>query len=275
MPARDRIRSPADSLEGCPTPPPRSAVLPELPALAWALLGLSAFVVGLSKTALPGVNTISIAIFAAVLPAKESTGTLLLLLIVADLFAIIAYRRHVEWRVLLRLAPAVIVGLGLGVLFLAVADDVTARRVIGAILLAVIAITLVRRRAQKEIQEHQPPKRVAAAIYGGLGGFTTMVANAAGPVMSMYFIAARFPVKQFLGTAAWFFFLVNITKTPFSFGLGLITPQGLLTDLVLVPLVCIGAVFGLWVAKRLDQKKFETIVIVLTVLGALYLLLRP
>ncbi|WP_431308040.1 sulfite exporter TauE/SafE family protein [Arenivirga flava] len=249
--------------------------MPELPAVAWALLAVSAFVVGISKTGLPGVGTVSIAVFAAVLPAKESTGTLLLLLILADVFAIIAYRRHVEWRMLLRLAPAVVIGLGLGVLFLAVADDVVARRVIGGILLAVIAITLLRRRAQRAVVEHQPPQRVAAAVYGGLGGFTTMVANAAGPVMSMYFIAARFPVKQFLGTGAWFFFLVNVSKVPFSAGLGLITPEGLWLDLLLAPLVCIGAVVGLWVAKRIDQARFESIVIALTVVGALYLLLRP
>lgn len=250
-------------------------MLPELPALAWVLLAVSAFITGISKTALPGVGMVSIAVFAAVLPTKESTGTLLLLLITADLFAIIAYRRHVEWRQLVKLAPAVVVGLGLGVVFMAFADDVLAQRTIGVILLAVIIITLVRRRAQRAIQEHQPPQRVAAAVYGGLGGFTTMVANAAGPVMSMYFIAARFPVMQFLGTGAWFFFLVNVAKVPFSIGLGLITPEGVALDLVLIPLVCIGALSGLWLAKRLNQARFESIVVVLTIIGALYLLLRP
>ena len=115
--------------------------------------------------------------------------------------------------------------------------------------------------------------RVAAATYGTLGGFTTMVANAAGPVMSMYFLASRFSVKEFLGTAAWFFALVNLTKVPFSIGLGLITGPGLLLDLVLVPAVVGGALFGLWFARRLDQTLFERLVIVFTVVGAGYLLL--
>lgn len=246
-------------------------IVPDLAVWAWVLLGFSAFVVGVSKTAIPGVNTLSVAIFAAVLPARESTGTLLLLLIVADLFAIVAYRRDANWRALLRLAPAVLAGLVLGAVFLAFANDQWVSRLIGVILLAVVAFTLFRRRFAPAVAG-AGSHRVAAIGYGTLGGFTTMVANAAGPVMSMYFLASRFAVKEFLGTAAWFFFLVNITKLPFSIGLGIITPAGLVIDAILVPLVVIGALLGRWWANRLDQRLFERLVIVFTVVGAVYLL---
>ena len=245
--------------------------MPELPAVGWSLLALAAVITGLSKTALPGAGTLSVAIFAAVLPARQSTGTLLLLLIVADIFAVVAYRRDTNWRALLRLAPAVVVGLLLGAVFLAFADDLWVRKLIGVILLAVIVVTLVRRRMV--VVADAGPHRVASATYGTLGGFTTMVANAAGPVMSMYFLAARFSVKEFLGTAAWFFALVNVSKVPFSVGLGVITVPGLLIDLVLVPAVVLGALSGRWLAVRLNQTLFERLVIVFTVIGALYLLL--
>lgn len=246
--------------------------MPDLTVLAWALLALAAVVIGLSKTAVPGGGTVAVAIFAAVLPARQSTGTILLLLIVADVFAVLAYRRHANWRALLRLAPAVVVGLGLGVAFLAVANDEWVKRVIGVILLGVIGLTLLRRRMSRTVAGDDEPHRVAAATYGTLGGFTTMVANAAGPVMSMYFLAARFSVKEFLGTAAWFFALVNISKVPFSIGLGLITVPSVLLDLVLVPLVVGGALLGRWIADRIDQKLFERLVIVFTIIGAVYLL---
>lgn len=244
----------------------------DLSAIAWTLLAVAAVIIGLSKTAVPGSGTIAVAVFAAVLPAKQSTGTILLLLILADLFAIVIYRRDVNWRALLRLAPAVLVGVLLGVVFLALADDVWVKRTIGVILLAVIVVTLLRRWLVRSATAPDRPHRLAAATYGTLGGFTTMVANAAGPVMSMYFLAARFSVKEFLGTAAWFFFLVNVSKVPFSAGLGLITAPGLLIDLVLAPLVVAGALFGRWWANRLDQKLFERIVIVVTVVGAVYLI---
>ncbi|MFE1646782.1 sulfite exporter TauE/SafE family protein [Microbacterium sp. P01] len=249
--------------------------MPELTAVAWLLLAIAAFTVGVSKTALPGATILSVAIFAALLPARQSTGALLLLLIVADVFAVLTYRRHANWPVLLRLAPAVLVGVVLGVVFLAFTPDQWVKRIIGVILLVLIAITLFRRRVQARVQEQAQiggRQRVAAATYGTLGGFTTMVANAGGPVMSMYFLAARFEVKEFLGTAAWFFALVNLTKVPFSVGLGLITVPEVLMDLALVPAVVAGALLGRWLAGRIDQKLFERLVIILTIVGAVYLL---
>ncbi|MET0297427.1 MAG: sulfite exporter TauE/SafE family protein [Microbacterium sp.] len=246
-------------------------MIPDLAWYAWVLLALGAGVVGLSKTGIPGAGTVAVAIFAAVLPAKQSTGTILLLLIVADVFAVLLYRRHANWPALIRLAPAIVAGLLLGVVFLAFADDSWVKRVIGAILLVVVIITLLRRRAGRVVAEGGP-HRLAAATYGTIGGFATMVANAAGPVMSMYFLAARFPVKEFLGTAAWLFAIINVAKVPFSVGLGLITVPGLVLDALLVPLVVGGALAGRWVASRIDQTLFERLVIAFTIIGAVYLL---
>lgn len=257
----------------------------ELAAHSWVLLLLAAMLVGVSKTALPGINTISIAIFAAVLPAKASTGALLLLLMVGDVFALVSYRRHADWRALLKLIPFAALGLGFGALFLALAHDASVRRVIGAILLVLIGVTLWqnwrRRAGPGGAAVHGPSTAVAAspaqfaarAGFGTLGGFTTMVANAGGPVMSLYFLSARLPVKTFLGTAAWFFAAINLTKLPISIGLGLITPETLELDMLLVPGVVAGAVLGRWVASRIRQQTFEWAVIVGTALGALYLLI--
>ena len=135
----------------------------------------------------------------------------------------------------------------------------------------VIAFTLWRRSSRADADA--VPGAVAAGFYGVMGGFTTMVANAAGPVMSMYFLAARLPVHVFLGTAAWFFAAVNVAKVPFSIGLGLITPQGLLIDLILVPAVVLGALVGRQIASAISQRVFEYLVIALTIIGAVYLLI--
>lgn len=241
----------------------------ELTPLAWALLGVAALVAGLGKTAIPGSATVSVVLFAAVLPARTSTAAMLLLFIVGDVFALIAYRRHAHWPTLLRLAPAVVAGLVLGFLFLAYGDDRIVRRAIGVILLLMIAVTLWRRR--------QAAKAVGGPMlgitYGTMAGFTTMVANAGGPVMSMYFLATRTPVQVFLGTSAWFFAIVNLVKVPFLAGIGLFTPQVLLMDLLLTPLVVIGALVGLKLAKRMPQQLFDRLVIILTIVGAVYLLI--
>lgn len=271
--------------------------LPDLTTVAWVALVACAILIGISKTAIPGINTIGIAVFAAILPAKASTATVLLLLIVGDLIALAMYRRHADWPTLLRLIPSVLAGLAAGAIVLAFADDDWVRRLIGVLLLLVIAFTLWRRsplylrRLATPSAESMPsgertpsdepppaerltrPSRLANLSYGGLGGFTTMVANAAGPVMSMYFIAARFPVTAFLGTAAWFFAVINLVKVPIVASLGLLTSETLLLVLVLIPGVIVGAGIGRLITGRIKQRFFEWAVVIATVIGAVYLLL--
>ncbi|MFJ4843370.1 sulfite exporter TauE/SafE family protein [Streptomyces sp. NPDC088746] len=248
----------------------------------WPLVALAAasLLVGFSKTAVSGANTISLAVFAAVLPARESTGVLLPILIAGDVLAVLVYRRHAHWPTLLRLFPAVAAGVVAGTVFMLWADDEAVARSIGAILLFMAGVTLWRRRAaprppaEEDTDEPSRGGRLKARTYGVLGGFTTMVANAGGPVMSLYLLSAGFRKLGFLGTSAWFFLIVNTSKVPFSVGLGLIDAQSLLLDAALVLFVVPGAYLGRACVGRINQKLFDRIVIGATVLGGLQLLLR-
>ncbi|GGU29238.1 sulfite exporter TauE/SafE family protein [Streptomyces daghestanicus] len=244
----------------------------------FAALACAALLVGFSKTAVSGANTVSLAIFAAVLPARASTGVLLPVLIAGDVLAVLTYRRHAHWPTLWRLFPAVGAGVVVGTLFLLWADDGAVRISIGVILLAMSGVTVWRRRTAEtgEPAEDTGSRagRLKARSYGVLGGFTTMVANAGGPVMSMYLLSAGFRKLGFLGTSAFFFLIVNVSKLPFSVGLGLVDGDSLLLDAALVLFVVPGALLGKWAVHRIDQKLFERLVIAATVLGGLQLLLR-
>lgn len=264
----------------------------------WGFIALAAAatLVGFSKTAVSGANTVSLAVFATVLPARESTGILLPVLIVGDVLAVLTYRRHAHWPTLWRLFPAVAAGVVLGTVFLVLAGNDAVRTSIGAILLLMAGVTVWRRRgaegprartadsgdgtgsggaAEAADREAAPATgRLTARSYGVLGGFTTMVANAGGPVMSMYLLSAGFQKLGFLGTSAWFFLIVNTTKVPFSVGLGLIDGRSLLLDAALVLFVLPGAYLGKVCVNRIDQRLFERLVIGATVLGGLQLLLR-
>ncbi|MFF8996444.1 sulfite exporter TauE/SafE family protein [Streptomyces achromogenes] len=244
----------------------------------FAALACAAVLVGFSKTAVSGANTVSLAIFAAVLPARASTGVLLPLLIAGDVLAVATYRRHAHWPTLWRLFPAVAAGVVAGTLFLVWADDGMVRVSIGAILLLMAGVTIWRRRAAET-----PPApeavtnragRTKARSYGVLGGFTTMVANAGGPVMSLYLLSAGFRKLGFLGTSAFFFLIVNVSKVPFSVGLGLIDGRSLLLDAALALFVVPGALFGKWAVNRINQRLFEQLVIAATIVGGAQLLLR-
>ncbi|MFJ2172877.1 MULTISPECIES: sulfite exporter TauE/SafE family protein [unclassified Streptomyces] len=276
-----------------------------------AALAAAATLVGFSKTAVSGANTVSLAVFAAVLPARESTGVLLPILIAGDVIAVLTYRRHAHWPTLWRLFPAVATGVVLGTLFLVWADDAAVRTSIGAILLLMAGVTVWRRRATRKKAESEaeaakaetagadgrdgegtdgeegtdgdgaggdasgaPIGRLKARSYGVLGGFTTMVANAGGPVMSLYLLSAGFQKLGFLGTSAWFFLIVNVSKLPFSVGLGLVDGPSLLLDAALVLFVIPGALIGKACVDRIDQRLFERLVIGATILGGLQLLLR-
>ncbi|WP_329415533.1 sulfite exporter TauE/SafE family protein [Streptomyces sp. NBC_00704] len=243
----------------------------------FAALALATLMVGFSKTAVSGANTVSLAIFAAVLPARASTGVLVPLLIAGDVLAVLTYRRHAHWPTLWRLFPAVAVGLVLGTLFLLWAGDGVVRTSIGAILLLMAGVTLWRRRTTAATDEPEAVAtrsgRIKARSYGVLGGFTTMVANAGGPVMSLYLLSAGFRKLGFLGTSAFFYLIVNLVKVPFSAGLGLIDGHSLLLDLALVAFVVPGALLGKWAVHRINQRLFEQLVIAATIVGGVQLLL--
>jgi uncharacterized protein len=243
-------------------------------AVGWTLLAVGALLAGFSKTAVNGGGLIGVALFAAVLPARQSTGVLLLLFLVGDLFAITAYRRHADWRALARLAPSVVVGVLLGVVVLAKVGDTTLRRSIGIVLLLLVLVHVWTRRAgatRADPGTRVHLRRPVTIGAGSLAGFTSMLANAGGAVMTVYMLGAGMDVMTFLGTGAWFFFAVNLFKLPFSIALGLVPVQSLLVLVLLAPLVVVGAVVGRKVVPHLSAARFEQLVLGFTVLAALNL----
>lgn len=236
------------------------------------VLAAGAVLIGFSKTAVSGFGVFVAALYAGILPAKASTGTILPLLIVGDLWAITAYRAHVDWRTLARLAPAVLVGIGLGVVFISRVDDTVMRRTIGAVTLGLLTLQVVTRRRARHAEDTAGPRPATSWLYGSMSGFTTMVANAGGPAMSLYLLSRRFSVLNFLGTTSWFFFLINVFKVPFNVGLGLITWASLRLDLLLAPAVLVGAWIGRRVIRHLRQDVFEWLILASTALAGLNLL---
>jgi uncharacterized protein len=239
----------------------------------WVFLALGAFCTGLSKTGIAGLGVLSVAFFANALPARESTGALLPLLLCADVFGIAFFRKHADWSHLWKLFPWVILGIVGGWFALDRVSSVAMARLIGGVLIAMVAIHLWRQRQSAAGAPKLPHSSWFPAVIGIVAGFTTMTANAAGPVMTLYLLAVGLPKLAFIGTAAWFFMLVNAFKVPFSLQLGLVTKQSLLMDaLLLLPMIP-GALLGPKILTHLNQERFEQMVLILTVLAALRLLI--
>jgi hypothetical protein len=234
----------------------------------WLVAGIAALIVGASKTGLPGGVVLAVAMFAQVLPARQSTGALLPLLICADFIAISLLYRHVHRPSLLKIFPWSAIGVVLGALLLGRINDAQMARLIGSIIVLMVSHQLWR---------GSPPNasaRFNLALPLGLGaGFTSMIANAASPFTSVYFLSARLPKVEFVGTTALFFLVVNLFKLPFTAGLGLITFESLKFNLLLVPLVLLGAALGRIALQRMVQKLFERLVLLLALMGGLRLLI--
>lgn len=244
--------------------------LPVLGEAQWVFLAISAFAIGLSKAGFSGTSMVVILLMASVLPARESTGAVLPMLILADLFAVHAYHRHANYRLVLRLLPLAALGIVCGWLLMPHIPAEAFRQVIGWLSLGLIVLVLVQ-KFRPALVQLAADRRPIAWSCGWLAGVTTMLANAAGPVMSLYLLACKLPKMEFVGTSAWFFLAVNLLKVPFSASMGLITPGSLTLNLCVAPLVIGGLYLGKWLLGKVNQPLFEWIMIVLSALGALRL----
>lgn len=241
----------------------------DLTHLQWAVAIICALMIGFTKAGIPGSGILVPLLAASIMPAKESTGFVLPMLIMADIFAIIYWRRYVEWKQLMRLLPWSWLGIFSGFLGMSYISNTYLRGFIGILVLVLIGVSWLREKffPNDTIPEHW----LFAAVLGVLAGSTSMMANAAGPVMVIYLVAMRLSKKSFIGTSAWFFWLINLSKLPFSSRLDLMSLQSLHTNLLLLPFIIVGGGIGIFMVHRISQKVFTVSVQVLAVCGALFL----
>ena len=234
------------------------------------LASASALLVGLSKTGLPGVSILGIVLMTEAYPkdATYSVGAILPVLLVGDVFAVAWFRRHADWGRLMRLLPWVLLGMIPGAFLLWNCKGNQLRPIIGWLVLGMLAIELCRQRFG---WQRMPHRWWFAATTGLLAGFTTFVANAAMPVMSIYLVSQDFDKRQFIGTAAWFFLILNVSKVPPYCAMHMLTWKMLPTAAALAPLTILGALLGLYVLARIPQRFFDVLALLLAGIAAIRL----
>ena len=247
--------------------------MPDLSSpFVWTAAVAAALCVGMAKTGFAGLGIVSVSLFAQLFPARESTGALLPLMIFADFFAVFFYRLHANWKDLRKLLPATFAGIIAGWWIMPLIPDRQFTRLLGCLILALMALTVWQRRYPgmlRRAAEH-PLLGVSAGVATGLA---TMLANAAGAITAFYFLARRMDKMTFVGTAAWFYLIVNLSKVPFSIQLNLINPASLSFDLMLLPVVALGCAAGRLLLRSVPQQLFEWITIATASAAALRLIL--
>ena len=236
----------------------------------WAALTASALLIGVNKTAMPGIGILPL--LASAFEARLSTGLQLGMLAATDIVAVIYFRRHADWKILVRLLPWALAGLaaGSGILKLIPPEDTrTTRILIGALVLFLLALGEVKKRIHPEAI---PAGGIFAAFFGILMGTTTQLANAAGPVSAIYFLSMKLPKEKYMGTTAWCFLILNWIKVPVFALEGRITVESLLLDLCMIPALLTGAMLGMMIFKKLNQTVFEAAVKLLAAAAAVKML---
>lgn len=240
---------------------------------------VAALIVGLSKTAFPGAALVATPLIATIVNGRAIAGTTLPILIAADLFAVTWYGHHTRWDLLRPMIVAVAFGFAAGATFFAVVGSST-RPIELVIGVSVLLMAIMQAWRMVRRQQPVPPTAATAAIYGSSGGFTTFVANAAGPILNTYLVRLGLGKDEMVGTSAWFYCAVNIAKVPVYLALAYWTSGGafftgatLSFDAVLFPAVLIGLFSGRRLLHVLPEQAFLIGVLVLSTAGAVKLLL--
>ena len=242
----------------------------------WILAFVSSFFIGFSKSGISGAGILAIPLMACIFPPKESTGILLPMLIMGDIIGVYFYRRHAQWKHILRALPWAFAGIAAGWVFMKYSGISQAdfKKFIGAVVIGMLVVGEWFNRASDEKTRHIPHSWYFAAIIGVIGGITTMTANAAGPVFAIYLLALSLPKENFIGTTAWIFLILNTSKVPFSWELGFITRDTLLFNAEMIPALVIGSLIGVKTVKYIKNNTFSMLVKVFAILAAGYLIFK-
>ncbi|MEZ4809773.1 MAG: sulfite exporter TauE/SafE family protein [Allomuricauda sp.] len=240
--------------------------------MAWFLSATATFLMGTSKAGLKGMSIFNVTLMALAFGARQSTGLLIPLLLVGDVFAVAYYNRHAQWNYIVRFIPWMILGILAGVL---VGKDLPEKEFKwGMVIVIFISLGLLYwwdRRKSTQVPSHW----MFAGSMGVMAGICTMIGNLAGAFTNIFFLAMRLPKNEFVGTAAWLFFITNLFKLPFHiFVWKTISMETLLIDLRLLPAILAGLLFGVFIVKKINERNYKRFILIVTAIGAIAILFK-
>jgi uncharacterized membrane protein YfcA len=240
--------------------------------LQWLAISFAVFLLGMAKSGIKGIGIIIVMILAFVFGEKASTGVLLPLLISADIFAVIYYHRHAQWSFIKKLIPWMILGVLVGVLTGNYITEELFKKIMAIIIIGSVGIMFY---FENKKLLNIPNNFLFSSSSGFLAGFTTMIGNLAGPISNIYFLAMRLPKNEFIGTAAWLFFIINIFKFPFHvFVWKTINKETLVLNSIMIPIMIIGFFIGVRIVKLISNVNYRRFILFVTALGGFILLFR-
>jgi uncharacterized protein len=247
----------------------------------WSFAGTAILIQGISKSGFAGgAGILSLPLMMLVMPVDKVAATLLPLLILCDMNAIYHHRRNKVWRKVLEIYVPSVFGILMGAaVWWKIGQEGVEhygqyiKRFVGLIAILFAFYIIGKETALGWVERLRPGARAAWAA-GIAAGFCSTIAHAAGPIVSLHLFAQNLGKSLFVGTVAWTFTLINLTKLPFYLGVGLIRMDVLLFDLMLVWLIPIGSYLGHWMHHRISESLFNRVILVLTLIAGVQLVLN-
>jgi len=245
--------------------------LPLLPIESLLLLSLVALFTGFIKAGMPSLGTLLTASVALMFPPRDALGITLMYLLVGDMVAVTLYWRLAHWQELKKMMLPVLAGVILGGILLAFLNNENLGLTLGVVVLVLVSLEPLRPRLTQWALDHPGSVRSGSGL---LAGIATTIGNAAGPILSLYFLLLKLDKKAFVGTGSIFFLFVNVAKIPIFLGQDIFHMQYLGSVAVTAPLVLLGALGGKKFLEWISQQWFNRIVLSLTALAGFWLVVR-
>ncbi|HEY4789501.1 MAG TPA: sulfite exporter TauE/SafE family protein [Bacteroidales bacterium] len=243
----------------------------QMTLLGWFCGTLAAVLIGMGKTGFSGAGNLAIPLLAILFGGRPSTGIILPMLCLADIFGVVYYHRHADMKYIFKLLPWAFAGILIALFVGYKISDQTFKTIIGITVL--LSVLLMFWQDYHKDTMKIPNTWWYSALFGLIGGFVTMIGNAAGPIMAIFLQSMRLPKNNYIGTGAWFFLIVNYTKIPLQLVYWKNISRATLNfDLILIPAIAIGAFLGIKLIKLLPEKTYRIIILISTSISALFLL---
>ncbi|MCL7986779.1 sulfite exporter TauE/SafE family protein [Sphingobacterium sp. lm-10] len=241
---------------------------------AWLLYLLCAVLIGMSKTGIQNIGTVAVPFFALLFGAKYSTGIVLIMLCMADLTAVIYYRKSLIWSEVTKLLPSALLGLLVGLVLGNSIDDQWFKTAMGICILLGVGIMLWSSRQTEESTKELVEKKWYSPLFGFIVGFSTMIGNAAGPALSVYLLTKRMSKLTFVATAAWFIMILNYIKIPLqAFVWQNLSIAGLVINVMAIPFILLGGLIGIKLVQILKEQHFRWVIMGLVIFSSLMLIM--
>lgn len=242
--------------------------------MAWIIYFSCAILIGMSKTGIQNIGTLTVPLFALIFGAKFSTGIVLILLCFADLIAVIYYRKAFLWNEVKKLLPLAFTGLITGLIIGNYVNDKIFKIIIASCIILGLIIMFYNERVDKNRQEQFVNKKWYSPVFGFILGISTMIGNAAGPALSVYMLSKRLDKIAFAATSAWFIMILNLTKIPLqAFVWNNLTWKGFYLNLLALPFIVLGGIIGIKIVKILPEKTYKTVIKIILFISSVLLIL--